>query len=392
MVRSILFWLHLASGVLAGLVILMMSATGVILTYERQLLALEDSVYARVPDASETRLSLDALLDRAALDDFAPDRITVSADPTDAVVFAAGRDRTEYLDPYSGIAYTQHDGGLRRFLGSVRGLHRWFNATGENRDRARMITGTSNLLFLFLICSGLYLWLPKLITAATLRARLWLQPKPATSTARYFNWHHVFGIWAALPLLVIVATATVFYYSWANALVYRLAGESPPQRGGVAVADRVEAAEAPAPLLPLQTLFESATQQVDDWRSIAITLPPTASSSRVNFSIDQGNGGQPQKRHTLTLNGTTGEVAEWAPFSSQSTGRQARSWVRFLHTGEALGIVGQTVAGLASLAAVLMVWSGLLLALQRLLRYLKRRRGLARSATRLATMPLGESR
>lgn len=232
-----------------------------------------------------------------------------------------------------------------------------------------MITGASNLLFLFLICSGLYLWLPPLITAATLRARVLLQSRPLTNTARYFNWHHVFGIWAAIPLIVIVATATVFYYPWANNLVYRLAGEAPPARGQASAEIPVDV--APGNPLPIESLFAIAAEQVPNWRSIEFTLPEPDSAT-LDFSIDQGNGGQPQKRHSLTLDASTGDVANWAPFTSQSAGRQARSWVRFLHTGEALGIVGQTIAGLASLAGVVMVWSGLVLAMQRLLRYLRR--------------------
>ena len=39
MVRSTIFWIHLVCGVAAGVVVLMMSVTGVILTYERQMLA-----------------------------------------------------------------------------------------------------------------------------------------------------------------------------------------------------------------------------------------------------------------------------------------------------------------------------------------------------------------
>jgi len=60
-------------------------------------------------------------------------------------------------------------------------------------------------------------------------------------------------------------------------------------------------------------------------------------------------------------------VQSFAPFSSQSTGQKARSWIRFLHTGEALGIVGQTIAGIVSFTSVLMVWTGLALAYRRLI-------------------------
>ena len=40
--RSVLFWLHLPCGVLAGAVILIMSVTGVLLTYQRQITAWAD--------------------------------------------------------------------------------------------------------------------------------------------------------------------------------------------------------------------------------------------------------------------------------------------------------------------------------------------------------------
>jgi uncharacterized iron-regulated membrane protein len=54
------------------------------------------------------------------------------------------------------------------------------------------------------------------------------------------------------------------------------------------------------------------------------------------------------------------------PFASQSPGQRTRSWIRFLHTGEALGLPGQIVASVASLASLVMIWTGLALAYRRL--------------------------
>ena len=102
-----------------------------------------------------------------------------------------------------------------------------------------------------------------------------------------------------------------------------------------------------------------------------MSIPDTAATT-ADFSIDQGNGGEPQKRHSVTLDAYNGSVVEWAPFNSQSAGRQARSWVRFLHTGEALGIFGQTIAGLASLAGVLLTYTGLALCLRRFRNWLRK--------------------
>ena len=150
-------------------------------------------------------------------------------------MLGAGRSGPLLVDPYSGDVREPGAQGLRSFFSAVTGWHRWFNATGENRARPRAITGASNLAFLFLVLSGIYLWLPRIWKWAAFKAHLLFNAKATTAKARDFNWHHVFGIWSAIPLAVVVATATVFSYPWANDLVYRVVGEQPP-RAVVAVA------------------------------------------------------------------------------------------------------------------------------------------------------------
>ena len=55
--RSLIFWPHLIAGTVAGLVILLMSVTGILLTYERQLVAWADSRHRSVvPAPGATRL------------------------------------------------------------------------------------------------------------------------------------------------------------------------------------------------------------------------------------------------------------------------------------------------------------------------------------------------
>ena len=59
------------------------------------------------------------------------------------------------------------------------------------------------------------------------------------------------------------------------------------------------------------------------------------------------------------ITAATGAIAKYQPFDSLSTGRKARSVLRFAHTGEVLGATGQTIAGLASLASVILVITGI---------------------------------
>ncbi|HET7229486.1 MAG TPA: PepSY domain-containing protein, partial [Longimicrobium sp.] len=94
----------------------------------------------------------------------------------------------------------------------------------------------------------------------------------------------------------------------------------------------------------------------------------------VAFNIDRGDGGQPQKRASLSLDRRTGAVVKWEPFPTQKPGRRMRSILRFAHTGEVLGLFGQTLAGLASAGAALLVWTGIALAWRRYRAWLARKR------------------
>ncbi len=374
MFRQILFWSHLACGVVAGLVILMMSVTGVLLTYERQILAWQEEKHFAEPDTASGTLPLDLLLERARASD--PDlslsSISVNNGPGAPIIFTAGRRGSVALNPQTGDIVETGSPGLEAFFGTIEGLHRWFNLSGDARSTGRAITGASNLMFLFIVISGIYLWFPRLWKWGMFKARLWFRNTGGNSKARDFNWHHVFGIWSAIPLVFIVATASVFYYPWANALVYQIYGEEVPGRGTAPTPGNTsENAELDGKTaLSLDELYSRASlwveQHHDPWR--VITLPvSTPPGNPVDVTFDLGNGGQPQHRHNVLLDGVTGEILESRPFSSQSPGRRTRSIIRFLHTGEVLGPIGQTLAGLVSLASVFMVWTGLALAWRRLI-------------------------
>jgi uncharacterized iron-regulated membrane protein len=376
MLRKTIFWIHLSCGVTAGLVVLLMSITGVLLTYERQILAWADrAVYVEAAAAAQP-LQIGALLAAVRAQDptLEPSSITFRPEAGAPLSLGAGRAGSRYVNPYTGELLGEGAVGLRAFFGAVTGWHRWFNLGGEGRDTARAITGASNLIFLFLILSGIYLWLPRVFKWAAFRTRLVFNPRATTSKARDFNWHHVFGIWTAIPLAIVVATAVVFSYGWANDLVYRSVGEEPPVRGrgGPPPQMAAPATAAPGTRLDLDALTARAKAQVPGWRQLTLVLP-SENARTVRFTIDRGNGGQPQHRHNLALDAVTGEVEQWQPFSSQPAGQRARTLIRFLHTGEALGIVGQTVAGIVSLTSIVMVWTGLALAYRRLIAPLLKR-------------------
>jgi uncharacterized iron-regulated membrane protein len=388
--RTFLFWPHLCAGILAGAVIVLMSITGVLLTYERQMIAWSDRQFRSSPEPGAAPLSIDALVGRLrtahpGLDITA---LTFAADP-DAPVTVAVPQRTLYADAYSGRLLGESSPGVRQFMSRLRSWHRWLAVDGDGRPLARAITGWSNVLFLFIVLSGLYLWLPRRWSWQRVRA-VALFNGQLRGKARDFNWHNVIGFWSAVPLFIVVLSAAPISFPWANALLYRAVGEAPPAgRGGGAGAPRTAAPRAdaaPEGAGTLGPLFTRAAEQVPGWTTINVRIPDSAGAPVV-FAIDRGDGGQPQLRSTLTLDAATGAVIAYDSFADQTLGRRLRSIARFAHTGEVLGMPGQTVAGLASAGAVVLGWTGFALALRRFRAWVARRgtRGAADAERRQST-------
>ncbi|MBA3442243.1 MAG: PepSY domain-containing protein [Pyrinomonadaceae bacterium] len=387
--RSVIFWCHLLVGATAGLIIFIMSVTGVLLTYERQIIAWADTrgYHVARPSPAATRLSVETLLvkvreKRPAL----PSTITLRADPATPAAFGFTGGRTIFVNPYTGEVLGENARRIRPLFRKITDLHRSLGAQGERRDIARAITGACNLGFLFLVTSGFYLWWPRKWTWKLIRNVTWFR-RGLSGRARDFNWHNVIGFWLVAPLFIVVLSATVISYPWATNLVYRLVGETPPTPRTAPAQTPVNVAPQPgamenrdaqeAPPDGLDRLWVRAEQQVLGWQSITLQMP-TSLDAPVTFTIDQGSGGQPHKRAQLMLDRTNGEIVRWEPFSSYTRGRQIRSFLRFAHTGEVGGIVGQTIAGLASLGGAMLVWTGLALAWRRSRAWTARRSGAGR--------------
>jgi uncharacterized iron-regulated membrane protein len=312
-----------------------------------------------------------------------PTGVTIYSEPgaPAAVAFPGGR--TLFVNPYTGDVFGEGSTRARAFFRTVTDWHRWLGASGESRAAGRAVTGASNLLFLFIVSSGFYLWWPRKWTRGSVRAVTWFR-RGQNGKARDFNWHNVIGFWSALPLFVVVLSGVVISYTWASNLVYRVAGEEPPAQqqrpaptGG---AGQPQQTGAPALLEGLDALMSKAERQVEGWRSITLQVPAKPDAP-VTFAIDRGNGGQPHLRGTLALDRATGEVARWEPASNNTAGRRLRSWLRFAHTGEVYGLVGQTIAGVVSLGGAFLVYTGLSLAWRRLYAWRGRRAGRVEAET-----------
>ena len=369
--RTAVFWLHLATGLTAGTVILVMSVTGVLLAFEPQLVerAERDLWRAAPPTADAPRLPLAALVAGAQASAGSGRATTVSLrpDPRSSVRVGFGRDGSVFMDPYTG-AVIGPGSGTHDVLHAIEDWHRWLGS----RDLGRPITGACNLAFLGLAMSGFYLWWPRAwsraVTALDVRLR---------GRARDFNWHNAIGFWFAPILVVLTLTGAVMSYQWANDLLYRLTGNEPPPAAGAAGARAARpAVGAPRPEgerrraggegkpLDLDALYARAAAQTEGWVTLTLRLPQRPGGPVTAF-IQEPPSWHPSPRSVLTLDGATAEVVRWEPFAAASTGRKLRLLARVLHTGEVGGVVGQLIAGLASAGGSVLVYTGVALAWRR---------------------------
>lgn len=215
--RTVLFRLHWAFGLTAGLVLAVMGVTGAMMSYEDAFMASANRDLAFVPVRSESTLAPEALVARAAR--HAPGvrigSLLLSSEPGASVrIRFAIEKRTGvrppsfYLDPYDGTVL-----GTARLEGTfatVRALHRWLLIPGEARGWGRTVTGACALALLVFLGTGFYLRWPQVH-----RWRTWLRPSLSRpGRARWWSVHAVLGTWLMPVYLMIALSGLTWSYGW----------------------------------------------------------------------------------------------------------------------------------------------------------------------------------
>ncbi len=382
--RKIIFWIHLVTGLIAGLVIGLMSFTGVAIAFEEEMLQWIDrhvSVVAIPAEGASPRTvaALEASI-REQRPDFALSRLVVQRDPRLAYEAWAGRSGPLYVNPYTGQVQDSRAHATHDFLHWLEELHRWLAMRDDQRVIGRMINGVCNLAFLGLCLTGLYLWFPGVWTWRNVKMRLWFK-RAGNSKARDFNWHHVFGWWSLPVLLVLVVTAVVISFEWAHKLVFLIAGETPPVHRDfrmtfvppVEVPDRGGRGERAS----FETILASAQREIPEWQSMGLNLTspeqaPGADASAklapVSIAVTVSDYMPNRAYIPVELDPRDGQVLRAIRLKDRSPGLQARIWIRFLHTGAAFGVPGKMIATLATLASLVLVYTGFALSYRRFFR------------------------
>ncbi|NBQ58714.1 MAG: PepSY domain-containing protein [Opitutaceae bacterium] len=372
--RKTFFWLHLLAGLIAGLSIAIMCFTGTALAFEKELVAYAERDARRIAHspAESSRLALAELLARVrtAHPTAKISGIALENHPLAAVAFIAGRNEAFYANPFTGEIRQVASTRTRDFLQLMEDWHRQLALGGSNRPLGKAINGAGNIAFFFLAVSGLYLWWPRKWRTKGLKRSLWFV-LAANTKARDWNWHNVIGLWSAPVLIVLTLTALPISYRWAGNLIFTLTGTPSPPPTSAPAAPSAPLASLPAPMaqtqpLSAESLIARAQKELPTWTSLTYRAGNTgAAPTPATVALRTADAWPRTALTTLSLDPFTGEILKTNGYASLNAAQRVRSWTRFIHTGEALGALGQFVAALASLGGCVLVYTGFALAWHR---------------------------
>ncbi|MDP3073866.1 MAG: PepSY-associated TM helix domain-containing protein [Opitutaceae bacterium] len=374
MFRKTLFWLHLVAGLVAGVAIGIMCFTGTVLAFEKELVAWaeRDARQIAPPPAATPRLTLTQLQVRLreAQPEVRPASVVLHRDPRAAVAFAAGRSGTFYVNPYTGEVRQPQSVAMGEFMRTMTGVHRYLGFTGDtSRPRGKLINGICNLAFFVLAVTGLYLWMPRAWSWRAVQPVIWFRQN-ATAKARDFNWHNTIGFWCAPVLIVLTLTAVPISFRWGGELLYTLTGTALPSTGPQSSgAPPPVALVPPAPAgssqVPADLFIAAAERLLPAWKTLTLRLTSSNAAQPVTLTVREQASWPRTASTTLQFDPFTAQLLRRDGHAELNAARQVRGWTRFLHTGEALGWVGQFVAGLACLGGCFLVYTGFALSWRR---------------------------
>ncbi|MDP4023701.1 PepSY-associated TM helix domain-containing protein [Methylobacterium sp. NEAU 140] len=382
--RAILFRLHWALGLTAGLVLAVVGATGALLSYEEALTALANRDRATVPARAAEPLGPEALLARlaAAAPGLRVDALTFAAAPEGSPRARFARDPATgarppalYLDPYDGAPL----GPVRGEAGfsAVRDLHRWLLVPGGGDGWGRTVTGACALALLAFLATGLYLRWPRIHTW-----RIWLRPALARpGRARWWSLHAVLGTWLAPVYLVIVLSGLTWSYeAYKAGATWLLTGQTTRMRPDGPRTERGAGAPRPAPALDRAWAAFRAGEGRE--AALATLTVPETGPIRIRWQARDGVG-----RNDATFDAATGAPHAVDRHADKPLGRQIADNMLEVHRGR---FFGDAAALLFCLAALLMPgFAATGLTLYVLRRRARRGRAAPRSRNPEGTGPFG---
>ena len=357
-VRKLFRKLHLWLSLPFGLIIMTTCLTGALLVFEKEITELVRHDSYTIPVRKTGRLSLQSLLERVASETPDSVQITSVTIPSDfrrayTVGLSKPRRAGVLVDPYTGKIVGQS--GRLPFFTTVRELHRWLldsmKPDSEGIFWGRIIVGTSTLLFVCILLTGLFLWWPKKLKGIGKRLKISL----GHGRRRLFtDLHTVGGVYVFVLLLAMAMTGLTWSFEWYRTGFYKVfgaemaeggKGDKGPKKDKGKDAPREEGAEQ-AKLPASYIYWEEAVSYVIEVSEADYT-EITVKDGEVEVPL--AGLGNIRAADSFRFDKKTGQMTDYKAYSEAKRDKKLRGWIYSIHTGAWGGLFTRICYFLAAL-------------------------------------------
>ena len=257
------------------------------------------------------------------------------------------------VDPYTGKIVGQS--GRLPFFTTVRELHRWLldsmKPDSEGIFWGRVIVGTSTLLFVFILLTGLFLWWPKKLKGVGKRLKISLRK----GRQRLFtDLHTVGGVYVFVLLLAMAMTGLTWSFEWYRTGFYKVfgaemaeagKGDKGPKKDKRKDAPREEGAEQAK--LPASYIY---------WEEVVSYVIEVSEADYTEITVKDGEVEVPlaglgniRAADSFRFDKKTGQMTEYKAYREVKRDKKLRGWIYSIHTGAWGGLFTRICYFLAAL-------------------------------------------
>ena len=386
--KKIFRQIHLWLSIPFGLIITVICFSGAALVFENEIMELCRHDFYYVSKVEETPLPAGELAQKVAAtlpDSISVTGISISSDPAKAyqVNLSKPRRASVYIDQYTGEIKGKYE--RAPFFTTMFKLHRWLLDSMKPDGGifwGKMIVGVSTLMFVFVLISGIIIWIPR--SAKALKNSLKISVNKGWKRF-WYDLHIAGGLYTFIFLLVLALTGLTWSFGWYRTGFYKAFGVEMQEKGEL----RIENGEGkkrdmkekersekegedrkgrnqrkgktqsllpsqfsplPSPYALWQKVYEQLKAQNPDYKQI------TVSNGTANVSFNRFGNQRASDRYSF--NPRNGEITEATLYKDLDNSGKIRGWIFSVHVGSWGGMFTRILSFIASLLGATLPLTG----------------------------------
>lgn len=392
--RNIHLWLSVPFGILITLICF----SGAALVFEKEVMELCHRELYFVKKVEAAPLPMEQLMTKVAAtlpDSVSVTGVNISSDPERAyqVTLSKPRRASMYVDQYTGEIMGKYE--RAPFFNFMFRMHRWLLDSMKQDGGifwGKMIIGTSTLMFVFVLISGIVVWWPR--TRKALKNSLKIVANKGWRRF-WYDLHVAGGMYALVFLLAMALTGLTWSFQWYRTGFYKTFGvEVQPSMGhGNAAANatakggkreknpegrsgrpgnrgekpegRGEHSESRegrkrSPYTNWQQVYEQLAEANPDYKLISVS-DGSASVALPRFGNQRGTD-------RYKFNPRNGEITETTLYKDLDNSGKIRGWIYSVHVGSWGGMLTRILTFIAALLGASLPLTGYYLWIRRLMK------------------------